>query len=380
MTGERPIMAAPITRRRAVAMIAAAVTPLPPAVAASAGKAAVLPAALARGFNLPGWVDHEQGIAPARPVLEKLRALGFASIRLPVAADPLLGDKEAARAMLRRIGGAIAQCIAAGFAVVLDLHPGGSVGASLRRDPAEGARSVVATWRLLRDVVAGFPDNAVYAELLNEPPMEQAVWLPLRDELAGVIRQTCPRHGIVWGPARYQGIWELADVTPLGDEREVVAVHYYSPMAFTHQCENWDGSALERMVNLPFPATQDTPAVTKLRDSLAAAGDKEALTLLTDAFSQPWSAAHIADEFARLGQWSRANNCPVVVGEFGVLNFCADPASRANWVRAVREAAEANGIGWTYWELDHGFGFIRSRLETDGFDLSMVEALTGGGG
>jgi endoglucanase len=281
--------------------------------------------------------------------------------------------------MLRRIGDAVALCVAAGFAVVLDLHPGGAFAAALRDDPVEGSRRAVAAWRLLRDVVATFPSDAVFAELLNEPPMEQAAWIGLRDELAGVVRETCPRHGIVWGPARYQGIWELADAAPLADDHAVVAVHYYAPMAFTHQCENWDNSPLARVSNLPFPADADTPAVAKLRDSLVAAGDQEGLALLKDAFSQPWSADHIAGEFARLGEWSRVNNCPVVVGEFGVLNFCVDRESRANWVRAVRRAAEANGIGWTYWELDQGFGFIKSRLETDGFDLSMVEALTGEG-
>ena len=48
----------------------------------------------------------------------------------------------------------------------------------------------------------------------------------------------------------------------------------------------------------------------------------------------------------------------MILNEFGVLDFCVDAASRANWLRAVRQAAEANGIGWTYWEAYQGFGFI----------------------
>jgi endoglucanase len=67
-----------------------------------------------------------------------------------------------------------------------------------------------------------------------------------------------------------------------------------------------------------------------------------------------------------------------MLNEFGVLNFCVDAQSRAAWVRAVREAAEANHIGWTYWELDQGFGFIKSRLSTEGFDAAMMAALLGG--
>jgi endoglucanase len=380
VAGARSVLSAPVTRRRAAALIAAGMSSLPARAASASNEGSLLPTVLARGFNLPGWVDREQGVAPTRPVLEKLRALSFASIRLPVAADPLLGDAEVARTMLRRVGDAIALCVAAGFAVVLDLHTGGGFAASLRDDPAEGHRRAIAAWRLLRDVVALFPSEAVFAELLNEPPMEQAAWIGLRDELAATVRESCPRHGIVWGPARYQGIWELADAKPLADDHAVVAVHYYAPMAFTHQCENWDDSPLGRVSNLPFPAAVDSPAVAKLRDNLATAGDQQGLALLKDAFSQPWSVAKIAGEFARLGEWSRANRCPVVVGEFGVLNFCVDPESRANWARAVRQAAEANGIGWTWWELDQGFGFIKSRLETDGFDAAMVEALTGAGG
>lgn len=379
MAGARSLLAASMSRRRLMTLLAAGPASALPAVGGARARR-ILPTPLARGFNLPGWVDREQGVAPARSVLKKLRSLGFASIRLPVAADPLLAGGDTARAMLRRIADAVALCETMGFAVVLDLHPGGNFAASLRDDPAEGSRQAVAAWRLLRDVVAEFSSGTVFAELLNEPPMEQADWLTLRDELAGVIRQTCPRHGIVWGPARYQGMWELAGTTPVADERAIVAIHYYSPMAFTHQCENWDNSALGRVSDLPFPASAETPAVAMLRRRLSDAGDSEAVALLNDAYSQAWDAGRIAGEFARLGEWSKTHDCPVVIGEFGVLNFCVDPASRANWARAVREAAEANGIGWTWWELDQGFGFIRSRLDTDGFDHSMIDALTGEGG
>jgi endoglucanase len=67
----------------------------------------------------------------------------------------------------------------------------------------------------------------------------------------------------------------------------------------------------------------------------------------------------------------------VILDEFGALGFCSDAASRAGWIRAVRQAAEADGIGWAYWELDYGFGFIRNRQSTEGFDRPVIEALLG---
>jgi endoglucanase len=343
----------------------------------SAGGSTARPS---RGFNLPAWVDREDGVAPARPVLAKLLAQGFDTIRLPVAADPLLADGDAGAAMLRRIGDALGLCREGGFKVVLDLHPGGAFATALRTNPDEGERMARETWRRLRDVLAAFPADFVQAELMNEPPLEQERWLDLRDGLAGIVREACPFHGIVWGPARYQGIWELAGARPLADARAAVAIHYYSPMAFTHQCENWDGSALGRITGMPFPASPDASAVVDLEARLRQAGDEEALALLTDAFTRPWSVETIASDFAEAGAWARQHGCPMLLGEFGVLDFCADPASRANWTRAVREAAEANGIGWTYWELDQGFGFIHDRRSTDGFNDALVEALTGAGG
>ena len=213
-------------------------------------------------------------------------------------------------------------------------------------------------------------------ELVNEPPLGQATWLELRDRLAAIVRSGCA-HTIVWGPARYQGTWELAETPPLADKNSIAAVHYYAPMAFTHQCENWDRSPIGRLKNLPFPATRDTPAVTALVAGLRSAGDEAALAALEDAFGHPWTEARIAADFAGVAEWSRGNDCPVILDEFGALGFCSDVASRANWNRAVRNAAEANGIGWTYWELDNGFGFIRDRRSTERFDRSMIDALLG---
>jgi endoglucanase len=219
----------------------------------------------------------------------------------------------------------------------------------------------------------------VLPELLNEPPLAQARWLTLRDRLAEIVGRRCPDHTLVWGPARYQGIWEILDTPPLADAKAIAAVHYYNPMAFTHQCENWDASPLARVHNLPFPATHDTPQVAALRSSLEAAGDRTSLDLLDGEFTHPWGYAAIAADFAGLARWSERHRCPVIVDEFGVLDFCVDATSRANWVRDVRRAAEANSIGWAYWELDQGFGFIKSRQSLDGFQDAMIAALLGGG-
>ncbi|HEY4192244.1 MAG TPA: cellulase family glycosylhydrolase [Mesorhizobium sp.] len=372
---QSPAARSTLTRRQAVGGVAALLAaPLLP----SPGMADAAPVVPTRGFNLPGWVDREDGTAPAKATLEKLRGLGFETIRLPVAADPLLSGASAQATMLGRIDAAIGEALAGGFAVIVDLHPGEKFAAALRNDPAQGGKQAVAAWDALAGVVAGQPAGKVYAELLNEPPMQPAAWLELRDRLAETVRAKCPRHTIIWGTAPVQGMWELADAPLLADDNAIVAVHYYTPMGFTHQCENWDGSPLGRLANLPFPATKDGPQAASLFRKFKETGDTDATALLNQEFTGPWTVEHIASDFARLGEWSRNNRCPAIVDEFGVLDFCVDAPSRGNWVRAVRQAAEANGIGWAYWELDQGFGFIKDRTSTEGFDSAMIDALVKG--
>ncbi|MGV1759812.1 glycoside hydrolase family 5 protein [Rhizobium sp. A22-96] len=330
-----------------------------------------------RGFNLPGWLDSSDGIAPSDAVLEELRRLGFETIRLPINGD-LISTGDAAA--LRRIRDGVTALVRHGFAVIVDMHPSESLHTALRLDFDTGAARVAQAWTALRTVVADLPPASVYPELLNEPPMESEAWLGLRDRLAEIVRSGCPLHTLMWGPSPSQGIWEIGETPPLADDNQIAAVHFYAPTAFTHQCETWDSSPLARISNLPFPATKETPSVVERINALRAAGDEQAAALIEEQLSTPWTDAAIAAEFARLKHWSETYDCPVIMNEFGVLNFCVDAESRISWVRSVRRAAEANQVGWVYWELDQGFGFIKSRSSTQGFDSLMLAAMFGGDG
>ncbi|WP_181407993.1 glycoside hydrolase family 5 protein [Pararhizobium mangrovi] len=359
-------------RRFTTLALAAAGAPLLTAARASAaGK----PLAPSHGFNLPGWTDTDEGKAPSRPVLEKLARFGFRSIRLPIDGNPFAAGGSKASDAATRVRGALGLLTHAGYTVSADLHPSGALSDALENDPKRGADMVRSAWRALAPVVAEFPAGKVAAELLNEPPMEPDAWLALRDALAKAIRAQCPYHTLIWGPARYQGVWEFDGTPPLADDNAVAAAHYYSPMAFTHQCESWNDSPLARLKNLPFPARRDDPRVEALARELKANDDAKALKMLNDAFSDPWTPSAIESDFAGLSNWSERHGQTVILNEFGVLDFCADEKSRTAWIRAVRRAAERHGIGWTYWELDQGFGFIEDRRSPEGFDRAVVKAL-----
>ncbi|CDX13639.1 Endoglucanase [Mesorhizobium sp. ORS 3324] len=362
-----------LSRRDALALVAGALlatSPLPKSAALATAGGRVP----SRGFNLPGWLDRDGGLAPATATLEKLRQAGFETIRLPVNGD-LVSTGDTGR--LRRIQNGVRDLVGLGFSVLLDMHPSSELVAAFRNDPEAAGRQVLQAWTALRVIVADLPADWVYPELLNEPPMERTQWLALREQIAATLRASCPLHTLVWGPAQFQGVWEIADTPPLTDDNQIAAVHYYAPMAFTHQCENWDASPLARIANLPFPASKEMAPVSQLLSKLRAAGDDEAANLVEDELSAPWTEARIGADFADLGRWSTTHDCTVMLNEFGVLNFCVDAVSRAAWVRAVRKAAEANHVAWAYWELDQGFGLISSRRSAEGFDDSMIAALLG---
>jgi len=66
----------------------------------------------------------------------------------------------------------------------------------------------------------------------------------------------------------------------------------------------------------------------------------------------------IEQQFAELAAWSRAHGASVILNEFGVLRFKSPRPSRLEWLRDVRETAEANRFGWAHWDYREGFGLL----------------------
>jgi endoglucanase len=357
-----------LDRRRFIAATAAVTAgALWPAVPARAADPAPF-AADARGVNVPRWLDQDDSAPPSDAVLDRLLEMGFTTLRLPV-------DVASDARQLRRVDEALRRLDRLGMAAILDMHPGGTMRALLESSPAEAHDAVAASWRDLSRVAAGYSPRRVALELLNEPPMEADIWLPLRDRLAGIVRENAPHHPIVYGAARYQGIWETVAQPPLADTNAIAAVHFYWPMGFTHQCQNWIDSPNARIGDLPFPATLDDPRIAAIRSALQQSGDLEALQALDTEYALPWNEALIAGDFIEISAWSSKNETPVLLNEFGAYGACVDPVSRAAWIAAVRRAAETVGIGWTYWELDDGFGLMTDRTDANSFDNGVIKAL-----
>ena len=78
--------------------------------------------------------------------------------------------------------------------------------------------------------------------------------------------------------------------------------------------------------------------------------DELHLATLREAMSKELSAK----DFARVQDWSKANDRPILLGEFGAYDK-ADMASRARYTACVARTAESLGWAWAYWQFDSDF-------------------------
>jgi len=370
-------MCAGFTRREALLGVAA--TALAPARAGAISRKGAIPKALRRGFNLPDQVPLRSGRESDLATLKTLRRMGMTHIRLPVAAEyvlPSFSGPATVSAATDDLARALDRLIALDYAVTVDLHPGADFQELYRRDGKAAQGALLANWPLLARRLSQWPADRICAELLNEPPVSDDVWRPFAEKLVRAVRAELPKAVIVTGPAPWQRPEALAAWAPFADPNIVYAVHYYDPMAFTHQYSTWDkGSVWSRLSEVPFPSEAGDERLLRLAGEAAARGDKEAESALRDMAARTWNAAAIDAQLGTVAAWSEAHDAPVVVNEFGVLRWKARRADRLAWLAAVRASAERCSFGWAHWDYSTGFGLLN---EDGALDSGVLQALLPG--
>jgi endoglucanase len=347
---------------------------------AAAGPLRARFAQLTRGFNLTGWLDSVPARPPDQALLARLRARGFAHVRLPVTAERLMeafSSRDAVAQQLLELDRALGILLDLGFAVSLDLHPGSRLGRMHAADPDRGLELIEAVWRLLARRYANQREDRLFFEVLNEPTVPPGIWNAQGPRLVETIRRAAPGRTLIYGPANYQRIDALLEITPLADPNIVYAVHFYDPMIFTHQGLDWSDDPLRYLQGIPFPSRLTDPVIAGLLDRLALQGRGEAATLVKSQLALPWTEERIATVIAGAAAWAERHRRPVIINEFGVLGWKSAPADRARWLRTVRSAAEAHCIGWAHWDYADGFGFVRRVGEREIPDETVVDALLG---
>ena len=362
-----------IDRRALLASLAAA-SLWPRAAGAAISDERFAP--LARGFNLPDQAPLNPDKRPDRATLKWLRQRGMTHVRLPVLGEAVMArfsDHERIKGALDDFDRVLDVLLDLDFAVSADMHPAAEFAHLHRADPDAALAALSDGWRALSERLARRPTGRVFAELLNEPNTDDAIWREQAERLAATLRKALPTTTLIVGPAPYQRVEALAAWRPFDDANIVYAFHYYDPMLFTHQGLTWDPSSpLSRLSDVPYPARRGDPRLTRLIEDLRRSGDGALADEFDQALAHPWIKETIDQQFASLAAWGRAHRASIILNEFGVLRFKAPRPAGLEWLRDVRETAEANGFGWAHWDYREGFGLLDEAGRPDG---ALIDAL-----
>jgi len=301
---------------------------------------------LGRGMNIGNALDapHEGawGVTLKEEYFQAIKDAGFDSVRIPIQwsahaePDPPYTIDPA---FFARVDWAIDQALSRGLTTVIDVHHY----AEMDEDPVSNAPRLVGLWRQIAGRYQNRPSR-LFFELFNEPQnnFSDRQWNDAIPGLMQAIRETNPTRMVIIGPGYWNGFDHLPSLQlPEADRQIIVTFHYYKPMQFTHQAQDW------------------------MPRSAAWKGTK-------------WGSRRDHDvlrhDFDFAAAWAREHRRPLYLGEFGASEN-ADLESRVSWTSAAAREAERLGFSWSYWQLCASFAVYD--CATRQWNQAMLQALVG---
>jgi endoglucanase len=291
---------------------------------------------LGRGVNIIGydriWQSLEQGRFQAKH-FRLLKEAGFQNVRVNL--HPFRRTDEA---WWRTLDWVVKEASGQQLMVILDCHEYNAMG----KDPAGNKEKFLTFWRELAAHCQNAPDNVLF-EILNEPnkALTPQLWNEYLREALAIIREKNPARAVIVGPAFWNSVDHLGELElPENDRNLIVTVHYYKPMAFTHQGAAWAGEHKNKTGIDWLGTDKDLAAINK--------------------------------DFDKVTTWAKEHQRPIFLGEFGAYDK-GPMESRARYTDAVARAAEARGWSWAYWQFDSDF--ILYDIKRDGWIEPIRQAL-----
>jgi aryl-phospho-beta-D-glucosidase BglC (GH1 family) len=338
---------------------------------------------LKRGINASEWfAQSASGYSAARTNrytdaqdIALMARLGFDNVRLSIDAAPLEQSprgKDGLNAdFVARLDRAVDTMLSQGLAVTIDLHPEGSYKQQLRTSN-DAVDRLTMLWRRLAGHYATRDPERVFFEILNEPEVNDAYrWAGIQARVAAAIREVAPKNTIIATGPNYSDIADLLTIHPLSDGNAIYNFHFYDPHEFTHQGAAWGEAWWSYTHNIPYPATESS--MQELVKEVPDAANRFALERY---WLDHWDGRRMRLTIDEAAAWGRANGVPLICNEFGAYREHTDEQSRMNWIRDVRTALEADGIGWAMWDYRGGFGVVwKEDGQAAKVDEKVVEAL-----
>ncbi len=280
---------------------------------------------LSRGINIIGydaalWKDFTTGRFKEK-YFEMIKEGGFSTIRVNLHPFRHTDTKYTiSPKWLETLDWVVKKGVEAKLMVILDMHEFNA----MADDPISKKEMFMTVWKQLASRYKDQP-NEVLFELLNEPnrKLTAELWNEYLSEAIKLIRKTNPNRTIIVGPANWNGIESLSTlVLPKDDRNIIVTVHFYHPMSFTHQGVPWS-KVNKDVIGIKWTGTAEEKQLIETKLKVAA-------------------------------DWSKANDRPVFMGEFGSYDK-ADMDSRDRYTAFVARTAERFDFSWAYWQFDSDF-------------------------
>jgi endoglucanase len=181
----------------------------------------------------------------------------------------------------------------------------------------------------------------VLFEICNEPNMKPEIWNDIHQAAYKILRASNPARTIIIGTIYGNQIKYLKDLVLPGDDKNIiVAIHYYSPIQFTHQGAHWSVKNKD-LSGIEWKETKAQQDSVKM-------------------------------DFGIAQKWAKQNHRPLTLGEFGAYEK-ADMASRVRWTNYIARQAEKRKWSWSYWQFDSDF--IVYDINKDEWVMPILDAL-----
>lgn len=310
---------------RLIALIAALLlAAIPAAAQPGSGDAWVTAKSMKRGVNIIGYDPLWTNRAKARFQTKHFRILregGFDFVRVNLHAFRHMdAANKLPPAWFETLDWVVREATAAGLSVILDEHDF----MGCEADPDACEVKLTAFWTQVGSRYKDAPATVLF-ELLNEPhgKIDAARWNAMLEKLIPLVRATNPGRTLVIGPTFWNNLDYLPTLKlPKADRNILVTFHSYEPFRFTHQGASW-ATGMKEVRGVPFTKEDE---------------------------------ARIKADYDKVGAWSKAEDRPVLMGEFGAYDMSGTPVEdRARYTATVRREAEAHGFSWAYWQFDSNF-------------------------
>lgn len=278
---------------------------------------------LGKGVNIIGYDPIWNDMSEARMQAKHFRLIkeaGFDNVRIKISPFRFSLDSlyTIEPKFFKTLDWAVQQALDNNLMPIVDFHEHNTI----QKDPIGIRPMFLAMWKQIAEFCKDYP-NEVLFEIANEPNMKPETWNDMLREAHKIIRASNPNRTLIVGTINGNQIQYLKDLElPENDRNIIIAIHYYSPIQFTHQGAPWS---------------------TKNKD----------LSGITWTNTEKEENDVIAD-FNTAQEWSKEQNRPLTLGEFGAYEK-ADMPSRVRWTAFIVTQAESRNWSWSYWQFDRDF-------------------------